>query len=98
MDTARTLADVIVRARRAATDAPADAVVNLGAIGTTVRCNDTPWDEPPAYYSQVADRQTARYPFFGYLNGVPMCAYWPQGRDSHAPLAAADDAYGSHRR
>jgi pimeloyl-ACP methyl ester carboxylesterase len=77
VDAPRTLSDVIARARRVATGAPADAVVDLGAIGTTVRCNDTPWDEAPAYYSQVADRQTARYPFFGYLNGVPMCAYWP---------------------
>ena len=26
---------------------------------------------------EQADRNDRRYPFFGYLNGVPMCAYWP---------------------
>lgn len=72
------------RARARAQGRPGDEVVDLGAVGTTVRCNDTVWRDDPYFYQGAADRQTRRYPFFGYLNGVPMCAYWPyepQDRD-----------------
>ncbi len=77
-------AEVLADARRTAADAPGDEVVDLGAVGTTVRCNDTAWDRTPRWYQREADRMARTYPFFGYLNGVPMCAFWPyapQDRD-----------------
>ncbi|WP_229119691.1 alpha/beta hydrolase [Enemella evansiae] len=57
--------------------------VNLGAIGTVVRCNDTAWSKDSRFYLREADRMAQKYPFYGYMNGVPMCAYWqyaPQDR------------------
>ena len=75
------LADARVEAKRATR---ADETVDLGPIGTTVRCNDTTWRKGAGFYLDEADRMAARYPYFGYLNGVPMCAFWPyaaQDRD-----------------
>lgn len=57
--------------------AAADEVVNLGASGTVVRCNDTAWNKDPRFYTREADQMTKRNPWFGYLNGVPFCAFWP---------------------
>lgn len=70
----------------------AAAQVNLGAIGTVVRCNDTAWSKDPKFYLREADRMTAKYPFFGYMNGVPMCAFW-----QHAPQDRKIDLTGSPR-
>lgn len=61
-----------------------DETINLGAIGTTVRCNDTAWRKNAQYYLRQADKNAAKYPYFGYMVGVPMCAFWPfepQDRD-----------------
>ncbi|HEY0636938.1 MAG TPA: alpha/beta fold hydrolase [Pseudonocardiaceae bacterium] len=92
----KTLPGIIADARRAAAAPGArstgDAVVNLGAVGTTVRCNDTEWVTDPRFYLREADRMTREYPFFGYLNGVPMCAFWP-----HEPLDRRLDMTGSPR-
>ncbi|WP_405060992.1 alpha/beta hydrolase [Kribbella sp. NBC_01505] len=75
---------ILADARAAAVKAPAsDAVVNLGAVGTTVRCNDTAWNKDPRFYTAEADKMAKKYNFFGYMNGVPMCAFWkykPQDR------------------
>jgi pimeloyl-ACP methyl ester carboxylesterase len=79
VDVARTSSQLIAQARADAAGEPADAVVDLGAVPTTVRCNDTEWRRGPLYYLNEADRMTRRYPFVGYLNGVPMCAFWPYG-------------------
>ena len=60
-----------------------DELVDLGAIGTTVRCNDTKWNKDPRFYLKEADKMAKKYTFFGYMNGVPMCAFWkyaPQDR------------------
>ena len=78
-DVVRTSSQLIARARADAAGQPADAVVDLGAVPNTVRCNDTAWKRDPLYYLGEADKMTRRYPFFGYLNGVPMCAFWPYG-------------------
>lgn len=70
---------ILANARREATS----DVVNLGAIGTVVRCNDTAWSSDTRFYLREADRMAKKYPFYGYMNGVPMCAYWqsaPQDR------------------
>ncbi|MFB6725312.1 alpha/beta fold hydrolase [Kribbella sp. NPDC056345] len=75
---------IIADAREAAVQSKsADAVVNLGSIGTTVRCNDTAWNHDPKFYLAEADRMARKYSFFGYMVGVPMCAFWkykPQDR------------------
>lgn len=94
-DTAlRTPSIAIAEARRQAQAQrrSADAAIDLGPIGTTVRCNDTRWRKDPAFYLRVADRMARRYPFYGYLNGVPMCAYWP-----YAPQDRNVDLTGSPR-
>ncbi len=80
------------RALRVAAHSPADATIDLGAVGTTVRCNDTEWRSDPSFYTMIADRQTAKHPFFGYLNGVPMCAFWP-----YEPLDRDVDLRGAPR-
>jgi pimeloyl-ACP methyl ester carboxylesterase len=88
-----TRTSTLAAARASATaDRASDAVVNLGAIGTTVRCNDTAWEDDPRFYTREADKMTRLYPFFGYLNGVPMCAFWP-----HAPQDRKLDLTGSPR-
>jgi hypothetical protein len=79
---------ILGAARDAAARAGSDAVVNLGSVGTTVRCNDTVWETNPRFYTKEADKMTKKYPFFGYLNGVPMCAFWqyePQDRKLDLP-------------
>ena len=82
--TVDTLKTVMQDAReQAARAASGDEVVNLGAIGTTVRCNDTAWNKDPNFYLKEADKMAKKYDFFGYMNGVPMCAFWkwaPQDR------------------
>ena len=92
VDEVRTLASRIADARAAAEGAAPDAVVNLGAVGTVVRCNDTAWSKDPEFYIREADRMAKRYPFFGYLNGVPMCAFW-----TYAPQDRRVDLAGSPR-
>jgi len=74
------LADGRAAAARAS---QADQPINLGANGMVVRCNDTAWSHQPTYYTDEVDRMAKRYPFLGYLNGVPFCAFWkflPQDR------------------
>ncbi|WP_432939755.1 alpha/beta fold hydrolase [Kribbella sp. CA-253562] len=82
VDTAKS---VLADARETAAKATSgDQPVNLGAIGTTVRCNDTAWNTDPNFYLREADRMAKKYSFFGYMNGVPMCAFWkyaPQDRN-----------------
>ncbi|MFG1628585.1 alpha/beta fold hydrolase [Kribbella sp. NPDC049227] len=68
---------ILVDARAAAAKSSVDATVNLGPIGTTVRCNDTAWNKDPNFYLREADRMAKKYTFFGYMNGVPFCAFWP---------------------
>ncbi|GAA1586312.1 alpha/beta fold hydrolase [Kribbella sancticallisti] len=85
------LKDVMADARtEAATATSGDQPVNLGPIGTTVRCNDTAWNKDPNFYLKEADKMARKYDFFGYMNGVPMCAFWkyaPQDRDLDLPGA-----------
>jgi pimeloyl-ACP methyl ester carboxylesterase len=64
---------ILADARERAARSTGDAVVNLGAIGTTVRCNDTKWSKDPKFYLREADRMAKKYDFFGYMNGV-RCA------------------------
>jgi len=75
---------ILADAREAALKSPSsDEVVDLGAIGTTVRCNDTAWNHDPNFYLREADKMARKYSFFGYMNGVSMCAFWkykPQDR------------------
>lgn len=68
---------ILADARAAAAKSTVDATVNLGPIGTTVRCNDTTWNHDPNFYLREADRMAKKYTFFGYMNGVPFCAFWP---------------------
>jgi TAP-like protein len=83
---------ILADARAAAARSTGDAVVNLGAIGTTVRCNDTKWNSDPRFYLREADRMAAKYDFSGYMNGVPFCAFWP-----YAPQDRTLDLKGSPR-
>jgi len=87
------LKDVIADARETAAKATSpDQEVSLGAIGTTVRCNDTAWNTDPKFYLREADRMAKKYTFFGYMNGVPMCAFW-----KYAPQDRKLDLTGSPR-
>ncbi|HLQ82050.1 MAG TPA: alpha/beta fold hydrolase, partial [Bacillota bacterium] len=54
-----------------------EEVIDLGSIGTVVRCNDTPYQTNPQPYLARADRDTRKYSYIGYFNTVPMCAFWP---------------------
>ena len=89
----RSVSTILADARaEAKTASRPDATVDLGSIGTAVRCNDTTWRKGAAYYLDEADRMAAKYPYFGYLNGVPMCAFWP-----YAPQDRDVDLTGSPR-
>jgi pimeloyl-ACP methyl ester carboxylesterase len=83
---------ILADARTAAAKSSGDAVVDLGSIGTTVRCNDTAWNHDPRFYLREADKMARKYDFFGYLNGVPFCAFWP-----YAPQDRKLDLTGSPR-
>jgi hypothetical protein len=51
--------------------------------GTIVRCNDSAQPGNLTQLLKRADRDAKKYPFTGYLNTVPLCAYWkfkPQTR------------------
>ncbi|RZT19561.1 TAP-like protein [Kribbella sp. VKM Ac-2569] len=89
VDSARS---VIADAWATAARSSGDATVNLGAISTTVRCNDTAFSHDPGYYLREADKMARKYSFFGYLNGVPMCAFWP-----YPPQDRKVDLVGSPR-
>ncbi|MDN5726821.1 MAG: alpha/beta hydrolase [Propionibacteriales bacterium] len=74
------VADMAPQAKLAAARealAPQDAEVDLGAIGTVVRCNDTPYSTNIQSYLDKADADAKKYSYIGYLNTVPMCAFWP---------------------
>lgn len=91
--TVKTLKGVLADAREEAAQArSSDQPVNLGSIGTTVRCNDTAWSKDPNFYLKEADRMARKYDFFGYMNGVPMCAFW-----KYAPQDRTLDLKGSPR-
>lgn len=88
-----TLKSVLADARAEAAKATSgDQPVNLGSIGTTVRCNDTAWIKDPKFYLKEADKMAKKYDFFGYMNGVPMCAFW-----KYAPQDRTLDLKGSPR-
>lgn len=88
-----TRTSVLDDAREEAANAPSDDTeINLGAVGTTVRCNDTAWSKDPNFYLKEADKMARKYDFFGYMNGVPMCAFW-----KYAPQDRKLDMIGSPR-
>jgi len=54
-----------------------------GVAGTIVRCNDSATPGNLTKLLKRADSDAKKYPFTGYLNTVPLCAYWkfkPQTR------------------
>ncbi|MEV5963897.1 alpha/beta fold hydrolase [Kribbella sp. NPDC051952] len=83
---------ILADARATAARSTGDATVDLGPIGTTVRCNDTAFSHDPQYYLREADKMARKYTFFGYMNGVPMCAFW-----KYAPQDRKLDLKGSPR-
>ncbi|MFW6597840.1 alpha/beta fold hydrolase [Propionibacteriaceae bacterium Y2011] len=63
--------------KRAEAKQSSEQIVDLGSVGTVVRCNDTPYGSNPQPYLRAADRDTRKYSYIGYFNTVPMCAFWP---------------------
>ena len=92
VDAPITATTLVERADAIAADERGDQVVNIGSDPITVRCNDTRWRSGADYYLKQADLMTARYPFFGYMNGVPPCAFWP-----YEPQHRTVDLEGSPR-
>ena len=88
----RTPSMAIDQARAEAAGAPADELIDIGGDPMTVRCNDSRWARGAAIYTATADLQTRLYPFMGFTNGVPICAFWP-----YAPQSRAIDLPGSPR-
>ena len=55
----------------------------MDLAGTIVRCNDSATPGNLTQLLKRADADAKKYPFTGYLNTVPLCAYWkfkPQTR------------------
>ncbi len=76
-DTAtRTPSEAIHQARAAAASSEGE-MVDLGALGMVVRCNDTAYPSGDAAYLAEADSHTRKYSFIGYYNTIPPCAHWP---------------------
>lgn len=51
--------------------------VVIPAAADIVRCNDTPYSGDLQAYLRRADADAKKYPFVGYQNTVPGCAFWP---------------------
>jgi pimeloyl-ACP methyl ester carboxylesterase len=70
--------------QRSASKIKGSALVTInGLAGTIVRCNDSAQPGNLTALLKRADRDAKKYPFTGYLNTVPLCAYWkfkPQTR------------------
>ena len=69
--------------KRAGSKIKGSALVSLDLAGTIVRCNDSATPGNLTQLLKRADADAKKYPFTGYLNTVPLCAYWkykPQTR------------------
>jgi hypothetical protein len=69
--------------QRTAAKVKGSALVSVDLAGTIVRCNDSAQPGNLTALLKRADRDAKKYPFTGYLNTVPLCAYWkfkPQTR------------------
>ncbi len=70
--------------QRSASKIKGSALVTIdGLAGTIVRCNDSAQPGNLTALLKRADKDAKKYPFTGYLNTVPLCAYWkfkPQSR------------------
>ena len=57
--------------------------ISSGLAGAIVRCNDSANSSNLTALLKRADADAKKYPFIGYLDTIPMCAYWkyqPQTR------------------
>lgn len=57
--------------------------ISVGLAGAIVRCNDSVNSSNLTALLKRADADAKKYPFLGYLNTIPQCAYWkykPQTR------------------
>ncbi|HEU4547688.1 MAG TPA: alpha/beta fold hydrolase [Microlunatus sp.] len=69
--------------QRTASKVKGSALVSVDLAGTIVRCNDSAQPGNLTQLLKRADSDAKKYPFTGYLNTVPLCAYWkfkPQTR------------------
>lgn len=69
--------------QRTASKVKGSALVSVDLAGTIVRCNDSATPGNLTKLLKRADSDAKKYPFTGYLNTVPLCAYWkfkPQTR------------------
>lgn len=70
--------------QRSAAKVKGSALVSIdGLAGAVVRCNDSANSSNIKAMQKRADSDAKKYPFFGYLNTVQLCAYWkykPQTR------------------
>ena len=71
----------VQRSAKAVSSARKD--ITQGLAGGVVRCNDSANSSNIRAMLKRADSDARKYPFFGYLNTVQLCAYWkfkPQTR------------------
>ncbi|MFT4166427.1 MAG: alpha/beta fold hydrolase [Microlunatus sp.] len=71
----------VQRSAKAVSSAQKD--ISSGLAGSIVRCNDSANSSNVTALLKRADTATKKYPFQGYLNTLPLCAYWkykPQTR------------------
>lgn len=71
----------VQRSAKAVSSAQKD--ISAGLAGAIVRCNDSANSSNVTALLKRADADTKKYPFRGYLNTLPLCAYWkfkPQTR------------------
>jgi pimeloyl-ACP methyl ester carboxylesterase len=69
--------------QRSASKVKGSALVSVDLAGTIVRCNDSATPGNLTQLLKRADADARKYPFTGYLNTIPLCAYWkfkPQTR------------------
>lgn len=75
-------APFVVRRSSAKVAGSSQVTIN-GLAGTIVRCNDSANPGTLTTMLKRADVDAKKYPFTGYLNTIPLCAYWkfrPQTR------------------
>lgn len=61
-----------------ALEAPLEAAQLLpqDAVFTSVSCNDTPWNQDPAFYAEFGNEQNRLYPLIGGAFTIEPCAFW----------------------
>ena len=72
------LATILATDYIAALEEPLEAaqILPQEAVFISISCNDTPWNQNPAYYARFGNEQNEMYPLIGGAFTSETCAFW----------------------